>query len=99
VIELDVRVDFGLQAFDQLLVAILDRIQADIAVDIHDEVLQRIEPVGVVALGGEIGPRHYFKEALGGGIVHFPIEQFLAGDVGPRVLVVVRADAFVIFDR
>ena len=48
VIELDVGVDFRLQALDQLFVAVLDRIQADIAVDIHHEVLQRIEPVGVV---------------------------------------------------
>ena len=50
VIELDVGVDFGLQALDQLFIAVLDRIQADIAVDIHHEVLQRIEPVGVVRL-------------------------------------------------
>ena len=99
VIELDIGVDFGLQALDQLLVAVLDRIQADIAVDIHHEILQRVEPVGIVALGGEIGPRHHLEEALGDGIVDFPVEQFLAGDVGPGMLVVVRADAFVIFDR
>ena len=48
VIELDVGVDFRAQALDQLLVAVLDRIQADIAVDIHHEVLQRVQPVGVV---------------------------------------------------
>ena len=51
------------------------------------------------ALGGEIGARHHLEEALGGGIVDFPVEQFLGGDVGPGMLVVVRADAFVIFDR
>ena len=50
VIELDIGIDLGLQALDQLLIAVLDRIQADIAVDIHHEVLQRIQPVGVVAL-------------------------------------------------
>ena len=99
VIELDIGVDLGLQALDQLLVAVLDRIQADIAVDIHHEVLQRIQPVGVVALGGDIGARHHLEEALGDGIVDFLVEQFLAGDVGPGMLVVVRADAFVIFDR
>jgi hypothetical protein len=43
--------------------------------------------------------RHRLKEALGGGIVDFLVEHFLAGHVGPRVLVVVGADAFVIFDR
>ena len=99
VIELDVGIDLGLQALDQLFVAVLDRIQADIAVDIHHEILQRVEPVGVVALGGEIGPRHGLEEALGGGIVDLPVEQFLAGDGGPGMLVIVRADTFVIFDR
>jgi hypothetical protein len=63
VIELDIGIDLGLQAFDQLLVAVLDRIQADIAVDIHHEVLQRIQPVGVVALGRDIGARHHLEEA------------------------------------
>ena len=66
VIELDIGIHLGLQALDQLLVAVLDRIQADIAVDIHHEVLQRIQPVGVVALGGDIGARHHLEEALGG---------------------------------
>ena len=99
VIELDVRVDLRAQAIDQLLIAVLDRIQADVAVHVHDEVLQRVEPVGVVAFGGDIRPRHHLEEALGGDIVDFPVEQFLAGDVGPRMLVVVRADAFVIFGR
>ena len=99
VIELDVGVDFGAQAVDQLLVAVLDRIQADIAVDIHHEVLQRVEAVGVVALGREVGARHHLEEALGGGIADFLVEQFLAGHVGPGMFVVVRADAFVIFER
>jgi hypothetical protein len=36
------------QLLDQLLVAVLDRIEADIAVYIHHEILQRIEAVGVV---------------------------------------------------
>ena len=52
-----------------------------------------------MAFGCQIGPRHHFKEALGGGIVDFPVEQLLAGHVGPGVLVVVGADAFIIFDR
>ena len=98
-VELDVSIDFRAQAFDQLLVAVLDRIQADIAVDIHHEVLQRIQPVGVVAFGCEIRARHHLQEALGGGIVDFLVEHFLAGHVGPGMLVVVGADAFVIFDR
>ncbi len=98
-IELDVRIDLGLQTTDQLLIAVLDRIKADIAVDIHDEIFQRIQPVGVVALGRQIRTRHHLEEALGGGIGHFLVEQFFAGDVGPRVLVIVRADAFIIFDR
>ena len=99
VIELDIGIDFGLQAIDQLLVAVLDRIEADIALDIHHEILQRVEPVGVVAFGGQIRPRHHLEETLGGGILDFPVEQLLAGDVGPGMLVVVGADAFVIFDR
>ena len=98
-IEMDIGIDLGLQAVDQLFIAVLDRIQADIAVDVHDEVLQRIQPVGVVALGGEIGPRHHLEEAFCGGIVDFPVEQFLAGDVGPWMFVVVGADTFVVFDR
>jgi hypothetical protein len=99
VIELDVRVDLGAQAIDQLFVAVLDRVQADIAVDIHHEILQRVEPVGVVAFGRQIRTRHHFEEALGGGIVDLLVEQFLAGHVGPGMLVIVGADAFVIFDR
>ena len=39
------------------------------------------------------------KKRLAVAIVDFPVEQFLGGDVGPGMLVVVRADAFVIFDR
>ena len=77
VVELDVGVDLGLQALDQLLVAVLDRIQPDIAVDIHHEVLQRIEAVGIVALGGDVGARHHLEEALGGGVLDFAVEQFL----------------------
>ena len=99
VIELDVGIDFGAEALDQLLVAVLDRIQADIAVDIHHEVLQRIQSVGIVAFGRDIRSRHHLEEALGGGIVDFLVEHFLAGHVGPGMLVVVSADAFVIFDR
>ena len=91
--------DFGAQALDQLLVAVLDRIQADIAVDIHHEVLQRVQPVGVVGFGRDVGARHHLEEALGGGIVDILVEHFLAGHVGPGMLVVVGADAFVIFDR
>lgn len=99
VIELDIGIDFGSEAVDQLFIAVLDRIQADIALDIHHEVLQRIEPIGVVALGRDVGARHHLEEALGGGIVDLLVEQFLAGHVGPGVLVIVGADAFVIFDR
>ncbi len=99
VIELNVGVDLGLQAFDQLLIAVLDRIEADIAFDIHHEILQRVQPVGVVGFGGEIGARHHLEEALGGGVLDLPIEQFLGRHVGPWVLVVVRTDAFGIFDR
>ncbi len=99
VIEMDIGIDLGLQAVDQLLIAVLDRIQADVAVDIHDEVLERIQPVGIVALGGEIGPRHHLEEAFGDRIVHFLVEQLFAADVRPRMLVVVGADAFVVFDR
>jgi hypothetical protein len=99
VIEMDVRIDLGPQAIDQLFVAVLDRVQADIALDIHHEVLQRIQPVGVVAFSREIGTRHHFEEALGGGIVDFLVEQFLTGHVGPGMFVVVGADALIIFDR
>jgi hypothetical protein len=99
VIELDVRADFGPQAVDQLLIAVLDRIQADIALDIHHEVLQCIQAIGIVALSGEIGPRHHLQETFCRGIIDFLVEQRFAADVGPGVLVVVRADAFVILDR
>ena len=99
VVEPDVRIDLGPEAIDQLLIAVLDRVQADIVVDIHHEVLQRIQPVGIVALGGEIGPRHHLEEAFGDRIVHFLVEQLFAADVRPWMLVVVCADAFVVFDR
>ena len=99
VIELDVGRDFAAQAIDQLFVAVLDRIQADIAVDIHHEVLQRVQPVGVVRLGRDVGAGHHLEEALGGIVVDELVEQFLGGHVGPGMLVVVGADAFVIFDR
>ena len=98
-IELDVGIDLRLEAIDQLLVAVLDRIEADIAIDIHHEVLQRIEPIGVVALGRDIRARHHLEEALGDGIVDLAVEQFFRRDVGPGMFVVVGADAFVIFDR
>ena len=39
------------------------------------------------------------KKRLAVGVVHFPVEQFLGRDVGPGMLVVVRADAFVVFGR
>src|SRR5260370_21215808 len=42
VIELDIRVDLGLQAIDQLFVAVLDRIQADIALDKTDRKSTRL---------------------------------------------------------
>ncbi len=99
VIELDVGVDLGAQALDQLLVAVLDRIEADIAFDIHHEILQRIEPIGVVALGRKVRARHHLEETFGDGIVDFLVEHFLARHVGPGMLVVVGADAFVILDR
>jgi hypothetical protein len=99
VVELDVGIDFGLQAIDQLLVAVLDRIQPDIAVDIHHEILQRVETIGVVALGGEVGARHHLEKPLGDRIGDFLVEQLLGGHVGPGVFVVVGADAFVIFAR
>ena len=98
-IELDVGIDFGTQAVDQLFVAVLDRVEADIAVDIHHEILQRIEPVGVVRFGRDIGSRHHLEEALCGRVGHVLVEHLLAGLVGPGMLVVVRADAFVIFQR
>ena len=98
-VELDIGIDFRAQTLDQLFVAVLDRIQADIAVDIHHEVLRRIQPVGVVAFGRDIRARHHLEEALGGGIVDFLVEHFLAGHVSPGVLIVVGADALVIFDR
>ncbi len=87
------------QAFDDLLVAVLDGIEADIAVDIHHEVLQRVEAVGVVAFGGEIGSRHHLEESLGNRVLDLALEQLFAIDEGPGVLVVVRADAFIIFQR
>ncbi len=98
-IELDIGVDLGAQPLDQLLVAVLDRVQADIAVDVHHEVLQRVEAVGVVALGRDIRARHHLEETLRGGIGDFLVEHLLAGQVGPGMFVVVGADAFVIFDR
>ena len=98
-IELDTGVDLGAQAVDQLLVAVLDGIEADIAVDIHHEILQRIEPVGVVGFGRDVRARHHLEEAFRGRIGDLLVEHLLAGHVGPGVLVVVRADTFVIFDR
>ena len=93
------RLDLGLQALDELLVAVLDRIEADIAVDIHHEVLQRVQPVGVVAFGRDVGMRHHLEEAFRGRVVDLAVEQLLGREVGPGMLVVVGADAFVIFGR
>ena len=98
-IELDIGIDLGLQTLDQLLIAVLDRIQADIAVDVHHEILQRVEPVGIVRFGCDVRARHHLEEALRNGIAHFLLEQLFRGDVGPGMLIVVRADALVIFDR
>ena len=39
------------------------------------------------------------KKRFAVGIGNFLVEHFLAGEIGPGMLVVVRADAFVIFDR
>ena len=99
VVELDLGVDLRAQAFDQLLIAVLDRIQPDIAVDIHHEVLQRVEAVGVVALGRDIGTRHRLEEALRGRVLDLLVEQLLAIGPGPGMIVVVGADAFVILHR
>ncbi|MGY4468997.1 hypothetical protein ACVWWK_004706 [Bradyrhizobium sp. LB9.1b] len=99
VIELDIGVDLRLQAFDQLLVAVLDGIEADIAVDIHQIVLERVEAVGVVTLGSEVRARHHLEEALCCFVLNLLVEHLLGGLVGPGVLVVVRADTLVIFDR
>ncbi|MFK4531629.1 hypothetical protein ABIF90_009610 [Bradyrhizobium japonicum] len=99
VIELDVGVDLRLQALDQLLVAVLYGIEADIAVDIHQIVLERVEPVGVVAFGRDVGARHHLEETLCGFVLDRLVEHLLGGLVGPGILVVVRADALVIFDR
>ena len=99
IIELDVGIDLLAQALDDLLVAVLDGIEADIAVDIHHEVLQRIQPVGVVALGGKVGARHHLQKPLGDRVLDLAIEQLFAVDEGPGVLVVVRADAFIVFLR
>jgi hypothetical protein len=52
-----------------------------------------------VGLGGDIRAGHHLEEALGGGIVDLPVEQLPGRDVGPGMLVVVRADALVIFNR
>ena len=98
-VELDIGIDLRLKALDQLLVAVLDRIKADIAVDIHHEVLQRIEAVGIVALGRNVRARHHLEETFGGGVIDLAVEQLFRRDVGPGVFVVVGADAFVIFDR
>ena len=98
-IELNVGRHFRPQAGDQLLIAVLDRIEADIALNIHHEVLQRVEAVGVMRLGGEIRSRHRLEEALGGGIADFAVEHFLRRHPRPGVLVIVGADAFVIFQR
>ena len=99
VVQLDVGFDLALQAMDELLVAILDRVEADIALHIHHEVLQGIQPIGVVRLGGDVGTRHHFQEALRNRICDFAVQQFLGADVRPRMLVVVRADAFIVFGR
>ncbi len=98
-IELDVGIDLRLQALDQLLVAVLDGIEADIAVDIHQIVLERIETIGVVALGRDVRARHHLEETPCGFVLDLLVEHLLGGLVGPGVLVVVRADALVIFDR
>ena len=98
-IQLNVGVDLALEAVNELLVAVLDRIEADIAFDIHHEILERVEAVCVVRFGCDVGSRHHFQKALGDRVGDFAIQQFLATDVGPRVLVIVCADAFVVFDR
>ncbi len=99
VVQLDVGFDFTLQAMDELLVAILDRVEADIALHIHHKVLQGVEPVGVVRLGGDVRARHHFQETLRNRIGNFAVQQLLGADVRPRMLVVVRADAFIVFGR
>ncbi len=96
VIELDIGIHFRLQAIDELLVAVLDGIEADVAVDIHQVVLQRVQPVGVVAFGRDVGTRHHLEEAFGDGVGDFLVEHLLGRHVGPGVFVVVRADALVI---
>lgn len=98
-IELDVGIDLRLEALDDLLVAVLDGVEADIAVDIHQIVLERVEPVGVVALGGDIGARHHLEKSFCGLVLDLLVEHLLGRLVGPGVLVVVRADAFVVLDR
>ena len=99
VIEFDLGVDLRAQALDQLLVAVLDRIQADIAVDIHHEILQRVEAVGVVALGRDVGARHRLEEALGSRVLDLLVEQLLAIGPGPGMIVVMGTDAFVVLHR
>ena len=96
-VQLNVGLDFTSQAVDELLVAVLDRVEANVAVHIHHEVLQRIEPVGVVRLGGDVRPRHHFQEALGDRIGDFAVQQFLGAHVGPGMFVVVCADALIVF--
>ena len=52
-----------------------------------------------MAFGRDIGARHHLEEALGNGIADFLLKQLLGIDPRPRMLVVMRADAFVMFDR
>ncbi len=52
-----------------------------------------------MAFGGDVGARHHLEETLGDRILDLAIEQFLAIDESPRMLVVVCPDAFIIFDR
>ena len=99
VIELDVGVDLFAQPLDQLLIAVLDRIQTDVAVDVHHVILQRIEAAGVVALGRKIRTRHHLEEAFGDGIGHLAIQHRLGILERPRMFVVVRTDAFIILRR
>jgi hypothetical protein len=51
------------------------------------------------SFGCDIGARHHLEETFCGRVSDFLVEHLLAGEIGPGMLVVVRADAFVILDR
>jgi len=72
---MDVGVDLRPQAVDQLLVAVLDRIQADIAVISITKFFSALSPL-VLWASVAISIAHHLEEAFRGRILDLAIQQF-----------------------